>query len=53
MFAEVVAAAFHVADFERAEDGFEEGDVLEVELLLEVFCAGGDDDALLVLAGQA
>ena len=53
VLAEVVAAAFHVADFERAEDGFEEGDVLEVELLLEVFGAGGDDDALLVLAGEA
>ena len=53
VLAEVVGAAFHVADFEGAEDGFEEGDVLEVELLLEVFGAGGDDDALLVLAGEA
>ena len=52
VLAEVVAAAFHVADSERAEDGFEEGNVLEVELLLEVFGAGGDDDALLVLAGE-
>ncbi len=51
--AEVVGAALHVADFEGAEEGFEEGDVLEVELLLEVFGAGGDDDALVALAGQA
>ena len=53
VLAEIVAAALHVADFERAEEGFEEGDVLEVELLLEVFGAGGDDDALLALAGEA
>ena len=51
--AEVVAAALHVADLQRAEEGFEEGDVLEEELLLEVFGAGGDDDALLALAGEA
>jgi hypothetical protein len=53
VLAEVVAAALHVADVERAEEGFEEGDVLEEELLLEVFGAGGDDDALLALAGEA
>ena len=56
VFAEVVAAALHVADFEGAgfgEEGFEEGDVLEVELLLKVFGAGGDDDALVALAGEA
>ncbi len=35
--AEVIGAALHVADFEGAEEGFEEGDVLEVELLLEGF----------------
>ena len=35
------------------EDGFEKGEVLEVELLLEVFGAGGDDDALLAIAGEA
>ena len=46
-------AAFHVADLQRAEEGFEEGDVLEEELLLQVFGAGGDDDALLALAGEA
>ena len=57
VLAEIVGAALHVADLERAvlfsEDGFEKGDVLEVELLLEVFGAGGDDDALLALAGEA
>ena len=51
--AQVVAAALHVADLERAEDRFEEGNVLEEELLLKVFCAGRDDDALLAFAGQA
>ena len=51
--AEIVGAALHVADLERAEKGFEEGDVLEEELLLKVFCAGGDDDALLLFAGHA
>jgi hypothetical protein len=50
--AEVVGAALHVADFERAEEGFEEGDVFEVELFLEIFCAGGDDDALVAFAGE-
>ena len=51
--AEIVGAALHVADLQRAEEGFEEGDVLEEELLLQIFCAGGDDDALLALAGEA
>jgi len=51
LLAEVVGAALHVADLERAEDGFEERDVFEEELFLEVFGAGGDDDALLLLAG--
>ena len=51
--AQVVAAALHVADLERAEDRFEEGNVLEEELLLQIFRAGGDDDALLAFAGQA
>ncbi len=32
---------------------FEEGDVLEVELLLQVLGAGGDDDALAAFAGEA
>ena len=32
---------------------FEERDVLEEELLLQVLGAGGDDDALLAFAGQA
>ena len=53
LLADVVGAALHVTDAEGAKEGFEEGDVLEEELLLEVFCAGGDDDALLVLAGAA
>ena len=53
LLADVVGAALHVADAQRAEEGFEEGDVLEEELLLQVFGAGGDDDALLVLAGAA
>ena len=44
--AEVVGAALHVADAEVAEEGFEEGDVAEVELVLERLGAGGDDDAL-------
>jgi hypothetical protein len=52
VLAEVVAAALHVADVERAEDGFEEGDILEEELLLQVFGAGGDNDALLAGAGE-
>ena len=51
--AEIVGAALHVADLQRAEEGFEEGDVFEEELLLQIFCAGGDDDALLALSGEA
>ena len=51
--AEVVGAAFHVADAEGADEVFEEGNVLEEELFLEVFGAGGDDDALLFFAGEA
>ena len=52
LLAEVVGAALHVADLERAEERFEEGDVLEVELLLQIFGAGGDDDALLAARGR-
>ena len=51
--AEIIAAAFHVADLQRTQEGFEEGDVFEEELFLEIFGAGGDDDALLALAGHA
>ena len=51
--AEIVGAALHVADLQRAEQRFEEGDVLEEELLLQILGAGGDDDALLALAGEA
>ncbi len=53
LLAEVVGAALHVADSQRAEQRFEERDVLEEELLLQIFCAGGDDDALLLVAGAA
>ena len=42
----VVGAAFHVAGFQCPEVALEERDVLEEELLLEIFRAGGDDDAL-------
>ena len=53
--AEIVGAALHVADLEVIlQDGLKEGDVLEVELLLQVFGAGGDDDALSCApAGEA
>ena len=51
--ADIVRSALHVADSQRAEDGFEEGDVFEEELFLEIFGAGGDDDALLLLACPA
>ncbi len=53
MLAEVVGAALHVADLQRPEDRFEEGHVLEEELLLQVLGAGGDDDALVALAREA
>ena len=53
VLAEIVAAALHVADLQRAEERFEEGDVLEEELLLQILGAGGDDDALLALAREA
>ena len=44
--ADVVAAALHVADLQfLVEVLLEEGDVLEEELFLKVFGAGGDDDA--------
>ena len=45
MAAEVVGAAFHVADAQRAEERLKERDVFEEELFLKVFGAGGDDDA--------
>ena len=51
--AEIVAAALHVANLQRAEERFEERNVFEEELLLQIFRAGGDDDALLALASQA
>ncbi len=44
--AEVVGATLHVADAQLAEEGFEERDVAEEELILEGLGAGGDDDAL-------
>ena len=44
--AEVVGAALHVADAQVAQQRFEEGNVAEVELVLQGLGAGGDDDAL-------
>ena len=52
MLAEVVATALHVAGLQRAEQRFEEGDVLEVELLLKVFSASRKDDTLPPLTRQ-
>ena len=43
--AEIVGAALHIADAQRAEQRLEEGDVLEEELLLQVLGSGRDDDA--------
>ena len=42
---EVVGAALHVADAQVSDEGFEEGNVAEVELILEGLGSGGDDDA--------
>jgi hypothetical protein len=42
--AEVVGAAFHVADAQVAQERFEKGQVAEKELILQGFGAGGDDD---------
>ena len=53
LLAEVIGAALHHANAQRAKDRFEERDVLEGELFLQIFGAGGDDDALFVLAGEA
>jgi len=53
LLAEVVGPAFHVADAQRTEERFEEGNVFEEKLFLKIFCAGRDDDALLMLAGAA
>ena len=53
VLAQVVGAALHVADLERPEDAFEEGDILEEELLLEVLGARGNDHPLLPVQGQA
>jgi len=44
--AKIVGAALHVADAQFAEEGFEEGDVAEEELVLEGLGACRDDDAL-------
>ena len=44
--AEVVGAALHIADAQLAEEGFEEGNIAKVELILEGLGSGGDDDAL-------
>ena len=53
LLAQVVGAALHVAHPQRPQQRFEERDVLEVELFLQVLRAGGDDDALLLVAGAA
>ena len=44
--AEVVGAAFHVADAEVAEQSLEKRNVAKIELVLQRLGAGGDDDAL-------
>jgi len=44
--AEVVGAALHVTDAQVSDEGFEEGNVAEVELVLEGLGSRGDDDAL-------
>jgi len=44
--AEVVGAALHVADAQIADEGFEEGNVAEVELVLEGLGSRGDNNAL-------
>ena len=46
MAAEIVGAALHVADTQRADQSFEKGNVAEVELVLQGLGSGGDDDAL-------
>ncbi len=50
LLAEIIGAALHDRDLQRAEQRFKEGDVLEGELLLQVFCTGGDDHAPVCLA---
>src|SRR5207302_10041774 len=44
--AEIIVAPFHVADAQLAQMLLQERNVLEVELLLQVLGASGDDDAL-------
>ncbi len=44
--AEIIRAAFHVADAQWTEQRLEERNIFEEELLLEILCAGGDDDAM-------
>ncbi len=53
VLAEIVRAALHVADAQRPQQRLQERNVLEVELFLQVFRAGGDDDALLLLPRRA
>jgi len=50
--AEVVGAALHIADAQVAEQGFEEGNIAEEELVLERLGAGRDDDALAGAQGR-
>ena len=49
--AQIVGAALHVADAERAEQRFKERNVAEVELVLEGLGSGGNDDALSCAEG--
>ena len=44
--AQIVGAAFHVADAQLAEQGFEKGNVAEEELVLQRLGAGRNNDAL-------
>ena len=46
MAAEIVGAAFHIADAQLANQRFQEGHIAKVELILQSLGAGGDDDAL-------
>ncbi len=52
VLAQIVAAALHVTDLQRAEEQFEKWHILEEELLLQILGAGGDDHALLALSRE-
>ncbi len=44
--AQIVRPALHVADAQRSQERFEKGQIAEEELLLQILCAGRDDDPL-------